>query len=528
MRARGRGVIALFGVLIFATLFATIPTTAQDADAGIMQADDPRNLTFDQNRMFMYGNSDTGAPDTWSMWTHSAPNDVESDDSVGEGNIPGTANTGGGPRTFTWVGTNPVSEPLPIDNSLAITGKVNLVIYCDILEQNSCSKQIDIILRLGNRDLAVQTVSEPDEDYFYEFEFFVNVEEVPADETFGLRISFQKPQSTDGGYTLYLGGNGNDASYMDIPVVAPYEPVVPGLDAAEYVSPYAQASGYNLESANSTSMIGFVFWALLGIGVFVAGFMFLPPIPMKELSILFTGLGLLVSMTVAPIIAGPLQMGKVNPDDPDVWSIDELIQLDERPGSFLGDAFVEDYEFSIYVEYDDVFITNDRGEKISGLGFEEYALLFEDPEVPQRGKEYVQLYFSLFHIDLRPGQAVLAQSMIVNSTNPATGESSLVPLHACMDCTDPDSGGAWETKMVTVTIAGEDSERFAIHHVLCEIIGVDSSWGVYAHGLTALGILMGGIGFWMSFRQNRQYDDDDEEDEPDEDFEDALDDLEEF
>ena len=113
--------------------------------------------------------------------------------------------------------------------------------------------------------------------------------------------------------------------------------------------------------------------------------------------------------------------------------------------------------------------------------------------------------------------------MIVNSTNPATGESSLVPLHACMDCTDPDSGGAWETKMVTVTIAGEDSERFAIQHVLCEIIGVDSTWGVYAHGLTALGLLLGGIGFWMSFRQNRQYDGDDEdEEEPDEDFADEV------
>ena len=173
-------------------------------------------------------------------------------------------------------------------------------------------------------------------------------------------------------------------------------------------------------------------------------------------------------------------------------------------------------------------MASNGGDKISGLGYEEYAALFEDPEVPQRGKEYVQLYFSLFHLDLRPGQAVLAKSMIVNSTDPATGESSLVPLHACMDCTNPDTGGAWEIKVVTVTVGGENSERFAIQSELCEIIGVDSTWGVYAHGLTALGILMGGIGFWMAFRQNRQYDDEDEEEEPDDDFEDALDDLEEF
>jgi hypothetical protein len=525
MRARGRGAVVLFGVLLFASLFATIPTTAQEPGAGVMQSEDPRNLTFEQNRMYMYGNSDTGAPDTWSMWTHSAPTDSTSDDSVGEGNLPGAANNGGGPRSFTWEGTNPVSEALPIDNSIAITGKVKLVIYCDLLEQNTCTKQTDIVLRLGNRDLAVQTIAEPNEDDFYEFEFFVNNQEVPAGETFGLRISFQKPTSTDGGYTLYLG-NGN--SYMDIPVVAPYEPVVPGLDGPEYVSPYAQASGYNLEDSNSVSFLGLVFWGVLGIAVFVAGFMFLPPIPMKELSILFTGLGLLVSMMVAPIIAGPLQMGKINPDDPDVWSIEELVKLDERTGSFLGDTFVEDYEFSIYVEYDDVYITSDRGEKISGLGYEEHASLFEDPEVPQRGKEYVQLYFSLFHIDLRPGQAVLVNSMIVNSTDPATGQSSLVPLHACMDCVDPDTGANWETKKVTVTINGEDSDRYAIQHVLCEIIGEDSSWGAYAHIMTALGVLMGGIGFWMSFRQNRQYDEEYEDEEPDEDFEDALDDLEEF
>jgi hypothetical protein len=525
MRARGRGALVLFGVLLFASLFATIPTTAQEPSAGVMQADDPRNLTFDQNRMYMYGQSTAESQSTWQAWTHSATTDPESDDQMSEGNYPGDANNGGGPRTYTFEGSNPVAEPVAIDNTIPVTGNIHLLIICD-LEQNACTKEITVVLRLGNRDLAQQTINQPDEDENYQFEFFINQEEIEADETFGLRVSFQKPQSVNpnDGYILYLG---NGESWMDIPVLPPYEPVVPGLDGSEYVSPYAQASGYNLESSNSVSFLGLVFWGALGIAVFVAGFMFLPPIPMKELSILFTGLGLLVSMMVAPIIAGPLQMGKINPDDPDVWSIEELVKLDERSGTFLGDTFVEDYEFSIYVEYDDVYITSDRGEKISGLGYEEYSSLFEDPEVPQRGKEYVQLYFSLFHIDLRPGQAVLVNSMIVNSTDPATGQSSLVPLHACMDCVNPDTGANWETKKVTVTINGENSDRYAIQHVLCEIIGEDSSWGVYAHIMTALGILMGGIGFWMSFRENRQYDDEGEE-EPDEDFEDALDDLEEF
>ena len=198
MRTYRAAALALFGVLLFASLFVSVPAAAQEPSVGIMQSDDAKNLTHEQNRMYMYGNSDTGAPDTWSMWTHSANNDVNSDDSVGEGNIPGATNQGGGPRTFTFEGTNPVSEAMPIDNSIAITGKVKLLIYCDVLEQNSCTKQTDIVLRLGNRDLAVQTIAEPAEDNFYEFEFFVNVEEIPAGETFGLRVSFQKPQSTDG------------------------------------------------------------------------------------------------------------------------------------------------------------------------------------------------------------------------------------------------------------------------------------------------------------------------------------------
>ena len=336
---------------------------------------------------------------------------------------------------------------------------------------------------------------------------------------------FQKPASLLGGYTLYLG-NGN--AYMDIPVLPPYVPTVPGLGGEEYVSPYEQASGYTLTDSNSTSFLGLIFWGLLGIGVFVAGFTFIPPIPMRELAILFTGLGLLVSMLVAPIIAGPVELAKVNPDDPDVWTIEELAQLDERAGSFIGDNFVENYEFKLYVEYDDVYTAKDRGTTISAFGYDEFAEIFEDPEVPQRGKEYVQLYFSMFHIDLRPGQAVLANLMIVNSTD-STGQTTLVPLHACMDCTNPDTGAPWQVKDVTVTVNGEDSKRFAIQPELIEIIGIDSSWGGYAHGMTAVGLLLGGIGFWMSYRQNREYFEEDEEEyDEDEDFEDALDDLEDF
>ena len=177
MRARGRGVIALFGVLVFATLFATIPTTAQDTGPGVMQADDPRNLTFDQNRMNLYGQATAESSSTWQTWSHSASNDVESDDRLSEGNYPGDANNGGGPRDFTFDGSNPVAEPLALDNTIPVTGNVHLLIICD-LEQGQCTKQVTIVLRLGNRDLAQQTIDQPDEDDNYAFEFFINQEEV--------------------------------------------------------------------------------------------------------------------------------------------------------------------------------------------------------------------------------------------------------------------------------------------------------------------------------------------------------------
>jgi hypothetical protein len=519
MRARGREALALFGVLLFASLFVTIPTSAQEPGAGVMQSDDAKNLTYEQNRMYMYGNNnDGGSPDMWPMWTHSAATDTESDDSIGESNVVGDPNNGGGPRSFTFEGTHPVEQATGIDNSMPIAGKVKLAIFCD-LESGQCSKQVDIVLRLGNRDLAVQTIAEPDADNFYAFEFFVNDDEIPAGEAFGLRVTFQKPSTVLAGYTLYLG-NGN--SYMDIPVLPPYQESVPGLDNLDgYVSPYSQASGYSQTEAHSTSIVGLVIWGVLAISVFVCGFMFIPPIPLRELSILFTGLGLLVSMLVAPAIAGPFEMGQADPDDPDIWTIEELSQLEEREGTFLGDALVEGYTFTLYAEYDQIYTAKDGAETISGLGFESDAELLGDSETSRRGREYVQLFFSLFHMDLSPGQAVSAEISIVNSTDPATGQNVMLPLHAAHENANK--------QIVTVTVDGEDSIRYAIPHEVSTLIGVKSTWGSYAHIATALGILMGGIGFWMSFRQHREYDLENANEElVNEEFEDALDDFEEF
>ena len=513
MREGGRAALVLFAVLIFASLVATIPTSAQEPGAGVMQSEDARNLTYEQNTMYLYGQSDEERQETWPMWTHSATSDVESDDTVGEGNL-GGANNGGGTREFVWDGSNPPSEPVPIDTSVPITGAIKLQIICN-WEQNQCTKQVTIVLRLGSKDIAQVAIDTPDEDDYYYFEFYHQIEEVPAGETFGIRLSFQKPGQPGDGYNLDLG---RDNSWMEIPVLEPYRETIPGLDNPDgYVSPYSEASGFKVTDTNSTSLIGLIFWGLLGIGVFIGGFMFLPPIPFKELTILFTGLGILVSMLIAPIVAGPLATGMAaNPDDPDVWTAEEIAQLEERDGTFLGDEMVEGYTFTFYAEYDNVYTTKDGAETITGLGHEQYGAILGDPDISQRGREYVQLFFSLFHMDLTSGQAISAEITIVNVT--VDGKTVYLPQHI----DHPNS-------LQEVTIDGDTSFRFAIPHDLCTIYGEDSTWGKFAHISTVLGILLGGIGFWMAFKGGTS-DEDDEDFEEDEEWdeEDVLDELEDI
>jgi hypothetical protein len=505
-RQRWAGTMVVLGSLLFSLMFISMPVSAQTIEPGVMQTDEQKNLTYDQSRMFLYGSNNDGGPQSnWPMWTHSANTDTTSDDSLGEVNAPTEENNGGGPRTFTFDGTHPPPEAMPIDTEVPITGAVKLSIICNI-EQDQCTKEMTIILRLGNRDLAQQVINEPDADGFYVFEFFLDDEEIPADETFGLRIQFQKPHQPTDGYTLYLG-SGN--AWMDIPVLPPYEETVPGLDDTEgYTSPYELASGFKTESANVTSWFGLIFWCLLSIAIFVAGFALLPPLPFKEISILLTGLGLLGAMFVAPLVSGPVLTGMAaNPDDPDVWTIEELAQLEEREGTFLGDALTEGYKFTLYAEYDSIYTTKHEGQFISTLGFESDEDILGDPMVSRRGREYVQLYFSAFHADLRPGQAVLAQIEIVNISG------VFVPKHA-----DPETA-----MMIPVEIDGATSARFAIHGAAVTLVGDDFSWQYYPVLVTAVGLLLGGVGFWQVYKSRS-----DELDGAsyDEDFEETLDEFE--
>jgi hypothetical protein len=119
-------------------------------------------------------------------------------------------------------------------------------------------------------------------------------------------------------------------------------------------------------------------------------------------------------------------------------------------------------------------------------------------------------------MDLTSGQAISAEITIVNVT--VDGKTVYLPQHI----DHPNS-------LQEVTIDGDTSFRFAIPHDLCTIYGEDSTWGKFAHISTVLGILLGGIGFWMAFKGGTS-DEDDEDFEEDEEWdeEDVLDELEDI
>jgi hypothetical protein len=206
-----------------------------------------------------------------------------------------------------------------------------------------------------------------------------------------------------------------------------------------------------------------------------------------------------------------------DPDDPDIWTIKELAQQEEREGTFLGDTLVEGYKFTLYIEFDQIYTTKSGGELYSGLGFEGDEEILGNPETSRRGREYVQLYFSLFAMNLEPGQAVLADLMIMNGTHPLTGEEGvLLPMHV-------DAASGSPPVYLEVVVDGANSIRWVIPAEVCTLIGQDFSWQYYPILVTAVGLLLGGIGFYQVYNQGRP---DLREIDYDEDFEEAQDDFE--
>ena len=538
---------ALWAVLIpFCILMLTSFAMATTNNT-TMQNDESnpdRVLNYEQSTLYMYGD-DSGADRTqWTTWNHAESNDGQSASSFFEGNIPGDANAGGGLREFTFDGTDAGENATGIDSAQPITGTLNLAINC-----NGCSKEVTLTLRMGAKnglaDMSSVTLSGPDEVdgdiYTFAFEGH-NIDELEGGEVFGVRIQFTKPGTTFDSYTLYLG---RDNFEFTVPVLPPYEEEVPGLELNEgedYVSPYALGtSGFAEEKGESNGIGGPILLLFVSIAIVAAIMFFLPPIGIfKVLTVFFVGLGMISSFTIIPVISGPVaMMTAVDENDPDVWTIDELAALQEREGTFLGEL-TAGTEFQVYIEYDVVYKAKDingNGDWHYGFGFESSAETLGDPvESSSRGREYVQLYFSLTSVDPTPGSAIIINVKLVNTTT-SDGESRVVPQWAVPGdennqfwVKDEVLGGRWV--IPEKDINGDTN---------VELVGVKYSWQNYPLIMSFIGIILAGIGIWQWTRSNRSsrrpkkkqveedfdYDDDDFDDDDfdDDDFDFDDDDL---
>lgn len=520
-------VLLLFTTLVFASV-GQAGEIVSEPGASTMQDDDTnpdRVLTYEQSTLYMYGD-DSGSDRTqWATWNHAEANDGQSTDSFFEGNLFGDANAGGGMREFTFDGTDASENATAIDSEKSISGTLNLAINC-----SGCTKEVTFTLRMGAKnglvDMSSLTLGGPDETdgdtYTFEFQGH-NIDSLDDGDVFGIRIQFTKSSGITDSYTLYLG---RDNFEMTVPVLPPYEEEVPGLELEEgkdYVSPYAVGSaGFAEDTVTKNGVVGPIFLLILSFGV-VAGIIFFMPQTgiFKVLTIVFVGLGMITSFTIIPIISGPVAMATaVDESDPNVLSIEDLAAMQEMENTFLGEL-TAGTEFQVYIPYDVVYRARntDGNGWLYGLGFESSALALSDPaESTPRGREFVQLYFSMTDVNPTVGSAMIINVKLVNTTD-SEGEYRVVPQWAVPSdeenqfwVKDETFGGRW---VIPANDANGDAN--------IELVGVKYTWQYYPLLLTLVGMILAGVGIFQWTRSRRpvqsDYDDDDFDfDDDDDDF----------
>lgn len=537
-RVRGTAlwaVLTLFGIMMVASL-----TTASGIDSGAStmqdEPDPNRMLTFEQPILYMYGDDSEADRTQWTTWNHAESNDGQSATSFFEGNLFGDANAGGGIREFTFDGTDANENATGIDAEQPITGTLNLAINC-----SGCSKEVTLTLRMGTQnglaDMSSVTLAGPDEAdgdiYTYSFAGH-NIDELDGGEVFGIRLQFTKSSGLTDSYTLYLG---RDNFEMAVPVLPPYEEEVPGLELEEgkdYVSPYAVGtSGFTTHDVATSGVGGPILMLLVSVGI-VAGIMFLmPPTGIfKVLTVVLVGIGMIASFTIIPIVSGPVALATaVDESDPNVYTIDDIAAMQERDGTFLGEL-TAGTEFQVYIPYDMVYRARDLEMNgwHYGLGFESSAETLSDPaESSSRGREYVQLYFSMTDVDITPGSAMILNVKMINTTD-STGESRVVPQWAVPG----DEGNQFWVKDDTFGGRWVIPEKDINGDTNVELVGVKYTWQYYPLLLALLGFILAGVGLFQWTRARRptrvarvdDFDDDDYEEEfDDDDFDFDDDDL---
>ena len=423
--------IATLSILIMTLSVTTSSAITQEQNYPQQTESQPdRILSYNRPTLFMYGIQENAQThDKWVLWNHAALTDSETDDNLFEQNQPlalGDPNNGGGTREFAFKACvenscNPGNSTLMLDDNKSVEGFFTLNIFCQ--NDAGCRRDASITIGDANRGTDLQTIflEGPDEvggdRYSFAFDQ-VKLEEINPGDIFDFRISFTKSSGQGDYYDLGLG-----REYFEItfPILPPEVSEV-NVDLDEFGkwnSPYTNSElGFVEQSVSTNSITGPIVWAILCITLLICGLIFLPPIPFKPIFIPSISILLLLSMSLAPIISWMDVSSQRNATNPNLYTVDELAGLYPQEGSFLGDLKADD-KFEIWIEYDQLYRkkVEVKGEQkfVYGLGMEKYNDALADTEsTSQKGREFVQLYFSLLEFDASKGSGVLLKVQLVN------------------------------------------------------------------------------------------------------------------
>jgi len=483
---RRRHRLVLSGLIV--ALFA-LSASAASVSAVAMQEEEPRGtpMSFDSQTLYFYGESNTGTPDTWDAWNHAGTSDQDTDDRFSEANDGVSGNQGGGNRIFEFTGSAPVAEKLLINSEEPMIGLIDLNIYNDAGAQPN--QQVRITMSVGDKQYVAVTLNEQhqDDDGVYHFSLDSSLKQLEIGEAISLKVEFTKPTGYLSGYILYLGSDGFE---MSVPVLPPEEVIIPpsqGGIPGEYSSPYANSSNQFSERAvPRTGIVAPIVWGIIAVGWIIPAGMFIPNLSIfKPIGIAFLSIGMLVSLSVVPIVTnmeGPADMNLGSVGAADYTTPDMLASLDATPGEFLA-GITPGTSMKLYVTYDRVYTTNIDGvvgkggqstptsTQVIGLGFEDYAeVLADNTTATQRGSERLHLYFSLIdsRVNLQEGHAIIINATFVER---CAGCAEIVPQWASYVDEDNLADGSRKGIM-----AGDGSPRYIIPASAVEVVNVEPTW----------------------------------------------------
>ncbi|HJN56321.1 MAG TPA: hypothetical protein QF646_08065 [Candidatus Poseidoniales archaeon] len=399
------GPILLIGVLIICSL--SIVTATQSSDVPEQQ-----RLKYGQSKLFLYGTYEGNTQGQYSFWSHAATSDTESESSVSEQFIPGQSH--GGKKNFIFEARHANNETVLFDTTRPIVGFVNLNNVC-----NTCQKDVTVQINApGYSDTAI--IPLPENDTQYRFEFTTHrIEDLAPGEGIEITVEFTAGTGPLDSFTFYLGPGQSEISF---PIRPPIVREIPNLDPSpgqDYVSPYADpTSGFVIVEANPPTILSPILFFLFTLALGIAGLIAAPPFTLRTTGVILICLALLSSLVVIPITSGLIMVNlAVDEKDQHVWTIEELLGLTPADGKLFG--YTAGEEFSVFINYDEIYRRQTGGTVYHALGFEEEAKLFGnevDGGAPYKIREQIQLYFSLLEVDLQPGAAALVHVKVVNNT----------------------------------------------------------------------------------------------------------------